>query len=209
MPSQSQTMGQMHPWVPVRHAAVGFMVVLATFGLAGCEDSAGEPEPMSEQEQEALEAKQADTPTPSRQQPGTSAQQQAPQGPADPRAQQAPGDPRAQQAPSPPPTPSAGAKPQEGQAAQDEQLPEAKVEAFADAYMKAQDVRKDLREELATAKSEDKARAIQQQATQKMEKAVEATGMDFETYASLTRRLESDSDFRGRVRDTLREKQTN
>lgn len=212
MPYRSQiTRGRMPAsWMPVRPAAVGIMVVLAPLGLAACEDSAGAPEPMSEQEQQALEAKQDDTPspTPSAQQPGSTAQQQAPQAPADPRAQQAPADPGGQQA-AEPSTPGAEDKPQKGPIAEGEPVPEPKVESFVEAYMKAQDVRKGLRQELATAKSEDKARAIQQKATQEMEKAVEATGMDFETYASLTRRLESDADFRSRVRDTMKEMQAN
>lgn len=80
-------------------------------------------------------------------------------------------------------------------------MTEQTIDTFVDAFVAVQDIREDYTERLHSAGDEGEAQALQQEAQEKMLRAVEAAGMSVQEYNEVALALQNDPELMQRVQD--------
>jgi len=96
--------------------------------------------------------------------------------------------------------------PPEPQAPSGGEVDEQSLQGFADAYAAVQDIRRELTQELSSAQDESQAREIQQQAQERMVRAVQDAGLTPQEYNQIAQQMNSDQELRERVQEALSER---
>lgn len=110
--------------------------------------------------------------------------------------------PEARAAPAPAPAQQAQGAPPPGGVPAGE-VTDALLSDFAEAYVEVQAVQQQFESRLAGVESPEQAREIQQEAIGAIREKVESTGMEFDTYALVASRLQTDPELRGRLQEIL------